>query len=88
MELFVCQSCAMPMKEASEFATHADGSQNTEYCIHCLQNGEFTTQETMEEMIETCIPFTLQAGVYKDEATARASMLAFFPSLKRWSEAE
>ena len=39
----------------------------------------------MDEMIESCIPFCLEAGVYGDAQSARAAMQAFFPKLKRWA---
>ncbi|HCJ57919.1 hypothetical protein SDC9_193237 [bioreactor metagenome] len=81
-----CQSCAMPMTEESHFGTNADGTKNKDYCCYCYQSGNFTKEENMEEMIENCIPFTLEAGVYPDENAARAAMLEYFPNLKRWKK--
>ncbi|NLY89684.1 MAG: transcriptional regulator [Firmicutes bacterium] len=81
-----CQSCAMPLTEESHFGTNADGTKNEEYCIYCYKDGAFTSEMTMEEMIEICIPHTLQAGVYSDENTARAAMREYFPKLKRWQK--
>ncbi|MCQ1530441.1 zinc ribbon domain-containing protein [Lutispora thermophila] len=81
-----CQSCAMPMTEESHFGTNTNGTKNVDYCCYCYQNGSFTKEETMEEMIENCIPFTLEAGVYPDENAARAAMLEYFPNLKRWKK--
>ena len=85
MEL-ICQSCAMPMDTEELKGTNKDGSKSDEYCTHCYQNGEFTSKQSMEEMIEVCVPYTVEAGVYKDEESARKSMMEFFPTLKRWKK--
>lgn len=85
---YFCQSCGMPMNTDDDRGTNADKSINEEYCHYCYENGKFTKEETMEEMIESCIPFGLQEGVYKDEKTARDAMMSFYPTLKRWSMAE
>ena len=42
----------------------------------------------MEEMIESCVPFMLEAGTFTDADQARAAMRAFFPTLQRWRETE
>jgi hypothetical protein len=87
MEQRICQSCAMPLTNEEDLGTNADGSKNGEYCRYCFENGHFAKEETMEEMIKTCVPFALEAGVYKDADAARAGMLRFFPTLKRWRKA-
>jgi hypothetical protein len=51
----ICQSCGMPMNP-DQYGKNQDGSPNAEYCIYCYPNGAFSTAETMEEMIEDCIP--------------------------------
>ena len=48
-----CQSCAMPMTEEL-YGTNADGSENDEYCMYCFKDGEFTSDMTMEDMIDFC----------------------------------
>ena len=83
MEQVFCQSCAMPMSEA-DYGENLNGSKNQDYCHYCFANGHFTKEETMEEMINTCVPFVLKDGVYPDEESAIKGMLAFFPTLKRW----
>jgi radical SAM superfamily enzyme len=80
----ICQSCAMPIEDEDLKGTNKDGSKNEDYCTYCYQNGEFTSQVTMEEMVEICIPHTVDGGVYPDKETAREEMTAFFPQLKRW----
>ena len=84
-----CQSCGMYFYEEGLFGTNADGTESDDYCKYCYVNGEFSKpDETMEEMIETCIPFRLISDEnphgYPDEQTARERMLAGFPKLKRW----
>lgn len=83
-ELPFCQSCAMPLQTADQHGTNEDGSRNEEYCVYCYQNGAFTKEETMEEMIETCIPFLLEDQPALTPQDARKQMLAIFPQLKRW----
>ena len=83
-----CQSCGMPMTEESQFGTESDGAKSELYCTYCYPNGAFLQEETMEEMIESCIPFMLEAGSFADADQAREAMRAFFPSLKRWQVAE
>lgn len=78
----VCQSCGMMMGE-EEYGYNADGSRNTGYCKYCFLNGSFGKDETMEEMIESCIPFRVGAE-YKTPEEARERMRELFPTLKRW----
>lgn len=81
-----CQSCAMPMESADLFGTNVDGSKNEDYCHYCFVNGAFTKEATMEEMIETCVPFVSKGDPYPDEETARKAMQEYFPQLKRWKK--
>jgi hypothetical protein len=82
-----CQSCMMPMNmgEGEKYGTEKDGSMSADYCSYCYENGAFKKEETMEEMIEVCIPFTIEAGVFKTAEEARADMLQSYPKLKRWA---
>lgn len=83
MEKPFCQSCAMPM-ETEEYGTNKDGSPNQEYCKYCYQDGAFTSDQTMEEMIETCVKYmaTEESGIKPEDA--RAQMMEIFPKLARW----
>jgi len=83
-EMKFCQSCAMPLGAPDLYGTNADGSRNEDYCHYCFQNGAFTKEETMDEMIETCVPFVSKGEPWPDEATARKAMQELFPQLKRW----
>lgn len=82
-----CQSCGMPLGDTDELhGTNADGSQNETYCKYCFENGAFTFQGTMEEMIEICVPHMTSAHPGMSEEKARKNMLEWFPSLKRWKK--
>ena len=80
-----CQSCAMPLEKPEDFGTERDGSKSVDYCHYCYADGAFSGEMTMEEMIEGCVPFSLEAGAYPTAEAARAGMRAFFPTLKRWA---
>ena len=77
-----CQSCAMPMGD-DDFGTEKDGSKSDDYCKYCYQNGEFTSDITMEEMIDFCVPKTAEA-TGMSEKEARKMSEEIFPQLKRW----
>lgn len=80
-----CQSCGMPMgADDSLYGTQADGTKNADYCSYCYENGAFTSNCSMDEMIDMCIPPMVEANADMTEDKAREMMRAFFPSLKRW----
>lgn len=80
-----CQCCGLPMGDTDElYGTNADGSKNDEYCKYCFENGKFTFNGTMEEMIEVCVPNMAAANPNMSEEEARKIMLEWFPTLKRW----
>lgn len=79
-----CQSCYMPMTKPGEFGTEADGSQSSDYCCHCYQNGDFTWKPSFEEFVEYNIGFW-RDGRSSDEE-ARKKILGVFPKLKRWKK--
>ena len=86
--LIHCQSCGMPLSEESHFGKNSDGSKNEDYCCHCYPAGAFTNpNETMDEMIESCIPFMVEGGVCPDNESARKMLSEFLPTLKRWKTA-
>ena len=78
----------MPLESDNVFSTNKDGSRNTDYCIYCYQNGEFTQDVTMTEMME--ISLTHMKKLFGDtpgfdETEAIKNMQSFFPGLKRWA---
>lgn len=75
----------MPM-ENEIFGSEKDGSINSDYCQYCYHQGAFTSQCSMEEMIEQCVPFWVEADPSMTPEKARTSMKEFFPTLKRWHD--
>ncbi len=88
MEEKFCQSCGMPLgKDAGQYGTDKDGSVNEDYCRYCYENGRFTAECTMEEMIDFCVPHMTEAVPGMTPDKARDQMRRFFPTLKRWKQA-
>jgi len=88
MEKKFCQSCGMPMDGAAEmYGTNSDGTKNDEYCIYCYKDGAFTSNISMDEMIEFCVPHMVSGNAEMSEDQARKMMKDFFPKLKRWKKA-
>jgi len=82
MEQAICQSCGMPMTE-DFYGTNKDGSKNTEYCKYCHTDGAFhNPDETLEGMINVCVPYMVEQGM--PEKDARAQLNELLPQLKRW----
>ena len=77
-----CQSCAMPMSD-EHFGSEKDESKSEDYCSYCYQDGEFTTDISMEEMIDYSAPKAAEATGMSEEA-ARKMCEDMFPHLKRW----
>ena len=85
MEGRFCQSCGMPMGLTDEVrGTNADGSKSEDFCKYCYENGAFTNDCTMDEMIEICVPHVVSANPGTNTEEARNMMREFFPTLKRW----
>jgi hypothetical protein len=85
MEEKYCQSCALPMGGTDEmFGTEKGGGKSADYCKYCYENGDFTFQGSMEEMIEICVPPMVEHNPGMTPEAAREMMRAFFPTLKRW----
>jgi len=87
MEQIYCQSCGMPMGTTDEmYGTNSDGSKNKDYCKYCFDNGEYTSNATMEEMVDFCTPHVISANPSMSEDDARKMMQSFLPTLKRWKK--
>ena len=70
-----------------DYGKNADGSVSMDYCKYCFPHGRFSKKETMEEMIESCIPFWINNDCRtKEEALTK--MMKLFPQLKRWKNRE
>ena len=85
MEDKYCQCCGMPMGDTNElYGTEQDGSKSKDYCKYCYENGAFTSDCTMEEMIAFCVTIMVKENPAMSEDTAREMMRQYFPTLKRW----
>ena len=82
-----CQSCAMPMANDELCGANADGSKNGDYCKYCYENGAFTADCTMEEMIDFCVKPMVEANPAMSAEEAKGMMQKVFPNLKRWQQA-
>ena len=89
MEQKFCQSCGMPLN-AENLGTNADGSKNEDYCMYCYQNGKFTNDCTMDEMIEFCAQFVDEVNKNMPKPMTKEEykdmMRQYFPMLKRWKK--
>lgn len=79
-----CQSCGMPLTDPAVLGTEAGGAPSEHYCKYCYENGAFTADMTMEEMIDFCAPMMSQGNSGLTEDQARDQMRKFFPMLLRW----
>lgn len=80
-----CQSCAMPMGGTDElYGTESDGVKSPDYCKYCYENGAFTFNGSMQEMIEICIPPMVESNPGMTAESAREMMNQFMPALTRW----
>jgi hypothetical protein len=90
MNDLICQSCGMTMRSAEDFGTNADGTPNREYCHYCYQNGAFTRDVTMDEMLETNLQFldhwNAETGNNFTPDEARPILREFLSELKRWKK--
>lgn len=85
-KLTFCQSCGMPLLDEASLGTNEDGTPNPDYCSYCYQQGDFTADLTMDEMIDTCVPFMTQAHPELSSRQAHEMMRLVLPTLKRWKK--
>ncbi len=82
-----CQSCGMPLTD-DVLGTKADGTKNEDYCQYCFKDGAFTTDCTMEEMVEMCArpvdEFNKHTGQHLSLEEYKEGLRQFYPTLKRW----
>ena len=76
----------MPLLDKESLGTNEDGSPNPQYCAYCFQKGDFTADLTMDEMIETCVPFMMQGHPELSARQAHEMMRRVLSSLKRWKK--
>ena len=81
-----CQSCAMPLSGDELFGTNGDGSKNEDYCKYCFKDGEFTSDMSMEEMMNFCVEKMIEVHPEIDKSEAKSMMGEVFPKLKTWQK--
>lgn len=80
-----CQSCGMMFTAPDQHGHEADGTEVEDFCRWCYDNGAYTYETTMEDMIEDCAPRMAEAMDWTVDESA--SLLgAVLPTLKRWKE--
>ena len=68
------------------YGMNADGSKSKDFCSYCFENGAFTNNCSMDEMIELCVPHMVSSTDFSEDE-ARKIMREFLPTLKRWKTA-
>lgn len=84
MEQTICQSCGMPITSEDLLWTNKDWTINHDYCKYCYENWEFIDKVSMEEYIDMCSQYWVQAWMTNEEMKAHCTKL--FPTLKRWKK--
>lgn len=84
MEYTICQSCGMPLHQLNEFGTDKKGFRIKDYCEYCYKNGQFTSDSTIDEMIELCAKY--MTDIPQNEAIEH--LRRKLPTLKRWAQKE
>ena len=91
MKQVFCQSCGMPLNSSADHGTNTDKSVNSDYCTYCFQNGKFTQNVTMDEMIVHCTQFVDELNKHSEVKITKDQyadqMKEYFPKLKRWAKA-
>ena len=87
----LCQSCGMSLEAEGDRGTEKDGSKSREYCAFCFQQGAFTRELTMDEVIElnlqTLDEWNKAAGLQLTRQEAKRQLQEFLPTLRRWKSA-
>lgn len=86
MEQKYCQSCGMPLQDPALLGTERDGSPSQDYCKYCYQDGAFTGEMTMEEMIDFCVPILVQENPALTAEEVKVHLSQIYPHLLRWKK--
>lgn len=81
-----CQSCGLPLTHPDQYGTNKDGTENSEYCKYCFQNGLFIDPNmTLDQMIESSTSYMVK-GLKMNKDKARSLSQIIIPQLKRWRQ--
>lgn len=85
-EIPSCESCGMPLANAEDLGTEADGSKSMKYCIHCYRDGGFTEPELSKEgAVEKYAPMMAESlGISLEDA--REMVGRYLSTLPRWKD--
>lgn len=85
----ICQSCGMTLSDGL-YGKNADGSENRDYCRYCFPDGNFSRDETLEEMIESNLAFLDEVNAERAKPLTREEyreeLQKLLPNLKRWKK--
>ena len=85
-----CQSCGMMFTGPDQHGHEADGTETEDFCRWCYDQGAYTYETTMEEMIEENLryldEFNAENGSHYSEDEARAILGMHLATLKRWKK--
>lgn len=82
MKTLICQSCGFPFAAGSR-GTNRDYSYNSDYCINCFKNGEFTDHHlTLHEMERRLLEMAREHNELGLEEAQQ--IIKILPDLKRW----
>ncbi len=88
MDEHICQSCGMTMKAAEQYGTNPDKTATTDYCHYCYQDGAFTKDVTMDDMVETNLQYldhwNEETGNAFTVDEARPMLREYLATLRRW----
>ncbi len=77
-----CQACGMPLADES-VSRGKDGSFDEKHCKWCYVEGNYVGPESMEEMIEVCVPH-----MHMPADAAREFLRKQLPQLEHWRESQ
>lgn len=79
-----CQSCGLPITDATFLGTEKNGDKNQFYCKECYDNGIFNEPEiTVKEMIKKAAK---KLSGMKCSRLIIIALIKQIPHLKRWRE--
>lgn len=87
-----CQSCGMPLDIGRKelFGTNQDHSMNDEYCFYCLQDGQYTVDYSIKQMVDIwgkyIDKYNEYAHTHYTAPELRIILNKRLPTLKRWKQ--
>lgn len=79
----ICQSYGTPIKING---TNSDGSENQDCCRYCFENGQFTSNATMEEMIQHAPWANIPFAIPPNRGNVKPVVNLCSHDMKKWGE--